>query len=625
MIDPSVTLYPSVFKASEGGDVLVSAIIKKVERGEYQTLIQRIRALAEKEQQATSEEERDKYHEERNNLKKQLPAACFGGKFGRRSVEGLEEASGLLTADIDDLTPEEAARGERNLKADPYCVACFRSPSGQLKALFKGREVETAEDYRHAWETLRQYLKNTYKLSLDEAAKDISRATYLSSDPQAYFNPEADEFSWTRQEKTGKRNDYGKVLSGEVEVGERNNQLFKLSCSNKHRGLAFDACLANVRATNKGFKNPLKDGEVTAIVKSAYKYPDEEKKPAEEPKTITPLTGAEVLEASTQKINYVVDKVIPERGIVVFAAPPGSYKSALALTMLLQGGEGKPFLDKFKVEEEFKGLFVDMEAGVVGLGTRLRQLMGGHDVETIKSLFLCDESILLDYPEVAEATLGPIIEQNEIKVVVVDAIVRAMVGDENAASDVRKVFATLRKLRDTYGVSFVLVHHLTKGLNGQVTLESLRGSGDFGAMTDAVWSFKANAKGEVTVACLKHRYLPLHQLQPFALKVENPEGDLDKIRFEFQGVKEKPESVVDKAKRLLKEWISMQGGSEEFEFSIPQAHAALKNKGCTRDAVYRAAKALKSNGEINQNPNGRGFHVNGTLDGYDAEEIEEDV
>lgn len=342
---------------------------------------------------------------------------------------------------------------------------------------------------------------------------------------------------------------------------------------------------------------------------------------------VTPLTGAQLLEASTQKISYVVDKVIPERGIVVFAAPPGSYKSALALTMLLQGGEGKPFLDKFAVEQEFKGLYVDMEAGVVGLGTRLRQLKEGHDIETIdRSLFLCDEEILLDYPEVAEAALSPIIEDYNIKVVVIDAIVRAMLGDENAASDVRKVFATLRKLRDKHGVSFVLIHHLTKGLNGQVTLESLRGSGDFGAMTDAVWSFKANAKGEVTVACLKHRYLPLHQLQPFALKVENPEGDLDKIRFEFQGVKEKPESVVDRTKRLLGEWIETQRqGAVEFEFSVAQAAAALKPKGCSRDSVYRAVKELKANGDVNQYRSHGTLHVNGVLDGDDGDDLIEEV
>ena len=65
----------------------VTYILQRIKEGKNQELVKKIRA------------EKDKT--KRNELKKNLPAICFSGKFNKRSDSSIVEHSGLICLDFD--------------------------------------------------------------------------------------------------------------------------------------------------------------------------------------------------------------------------------------------------------------------------------------------------------------------------------------------------------------------------------------------------------------------------------------------------------------------------------------------------------------------------------------------
>lgn len=119
--------------------------------------------------------------DERDRLKKHLPAFLWSGKFSQRNKGGLIQHSGLICADIDKV-PERIAELHDTAQSDPHAVAAFVSPTGTgLKIVFR------ADDFN----AVRTHVASHYKAQVDEAAKDVSRLCFVSHDPAAFYNADA--------------------------------------------------------------------------------------------------------------------------------------------------------------------------------------------------------------------------------------------------------------------------------------------------------------------------------------------------------------------------------------------------------------------------------------------------
>ena len=112
----------------------------------------------------------------------------FSGTFTTRSDKALIKHSGLLCLDFDHLNNIETLFNQ--LLNDEYfdTQLLFRSPSGNgLKWIIPIDTTQTTHgDYFAA---VSNYIKATYNIEVDKSGKDISRACFLSHDPQAYINP----------------------------------------------------------------------------------------------------------------------------------------------------------------------------------------------------------------------------------------------------------------------------------------------------------------------------------------------------------------------------------------------------------------------------------------------------
>ncbi|GAA4043401.1 hypothetical protein GCM10022409_31740 [Hymenobacter glaciei] len=125
-------------------------------------------------------------------MKLRLDNFSVGGTFTRRKDAALVTASGLLVLDFDGMSGRVAdARAE--LLADTHLVESlallFVSPSGDgLKVVVM---ADPNHDRRENYRRLDQYLTRRYGWgpTLDKNTTDLSRACFISHDPNAWLAP----------------------------------------------------------------------------------------------------------------------------------------------------------------------------------------------------------------------------------------------------------------------------------------------------------------------------------------------------------------------------------------------------------------------------------------------------
>lgn len=127
--------------------------------------------------------------------KKKLDYVTFSGTFQPiREAGKLEMHSGLIVMDFDHQPDPEALKLQ--FTTDKYVNACFLSPSGAgLKVIVK---VKDPERHKQHFQELAYYFNTEYKLGgkeqVDPSGSDVSRACFMSHDPELYYNAESEVF-----------------------------------------------------------------------------------------------------------------------------------------------------------------------------------------------------------------------------------------------------------------------------------------------------------------------------------------------------------------------------------------------------------------------------------------------
>lgn len=122
-------------------------------------------------------------------VKSQLPAVTFSGRFGNQRVKGdCLEYNNLLVLDIDKIKDSvQFSRIKYSLETDPYIISLWTSPSGNgLKGLvvfnFINEKAEQSFDSKHkiGFIQFENYLFDRYQIELDKSGKDITRLCFMS-------------------------------------------------------------------------------------------------------------------------------------------------------------------------------------------------------------------------------------------------------------------------------------------------------------------------------------------------------------------------------------------------------------------------------------------------------------
>lgn len=112
----------------------------------------------------------------------------FSGVFSKRQDAGLVRHSGLITIDFDHIGNPEFLKNK--LLNDRFfdTELLFTSPSGHgLKWVILSDLTQVS--HQEYFKAVVNYIKHNYNIDVDPSGKDVSRACFISHDPEVFINP----------------------------------------------------------------------------------------------------------------------------------------------------------------------------------------------------------------------------------------------------------------------------------------------------------------------------------------------------------------------------------------------------------------------------------------------------
>lgn len=242
-----------------------------------------------------------------DKLKSNLPAVCFSGKFTERKDECLQEHSGYIVLDFDNV--EDVRSLQTDVISQKFVYACWVSPRGNgIKALVK---IADGKKHREHFAAIQDIFPQ-----VDNSGKNESRVCYESFDPEIYINTEAVSFRKTKKVETIKvaealtanKEIFDKILvwltnKGDAFVtGERNIFIFKLASACCRFGINEHEASSLIGAEFVSRDNSFANSESERTIRSAYK--------ANGSKFGSAVFDREILVEKTTKTEIKIDQSI---------------------------------------------------------------------------------------------------------------------------------------------------------------------------------------------------------------------------------------------------------------------------------------------------------------------------
>ena len=170
-------------------DVPLESALQDIRSGKHKTQIEQVRAAY-----------KEGGKKQAGQLKKHLPAILFSGRFSERNDAGIQQHSGILVADLDELGTEDIAALRDKLKEDSHVLFVFLSPTGSgLKVGFK--VPADADRHSDSFAAVNAHVKRMYGEEIDQVCKNLSRLCFVSHDPDLYVNWSAEEMEVSKEAK----------------------------------------------------------------------------------------------------------------------------------------------------------------------------------------------------------------------------------------------------------------------------------------------------------------------------------------------------------------------------------------------------------------------------------------
>jgi hypothetical protein len=205
-------------------------------------------------------------------------------------------------------------------------------------------------------------------------------------------------------------------------------------------------------------------------------------KPERALRKIRLLTIAEL--ESMPDPTWLVEGLIPDRGLVVPFGPPKKGKTFIKLSMCLHIADGRDWMGR-KVARG--GVVYIVGEGVGGFKLRVKAMRAHYGISDRIPFFVVPEAVNFSKPgivkELVEAIREHVLDE-PISLVVIDTLARAMPGvDENSSQEVGLVIAACDELGASMGCTVAPIHH-----SGKDIAKGLRGTSAIHGAVDAAYS-----------------------------------------------------------------------------------------------------------------------------------------
>lgn len=206
-------------------------------------------------------------------------------------------------------------------------------------------------------------------------------------------------------------------------------------------------------------------------------------------KVFAGVVARDYIVATEEDVPWLVDDLWYDKAIGFIAGIPKSLKSTLAANLAVAVAGSGEFLGH-RVRKTGTVLFFQEEDADFVTRERLANLLADHP-EAASRLYVFTpttmrENLLLSSEESVEKLENTVAHYKPVLVILDPFANISGVDDENKSVEVNRILEVLRHIRDRYGTSVAIVHHMRKILPGESAAwgQRMRGSGVFHAKTE---------------------------------------------------------------------------------------------------------------------------------------------
>lgn len=282
-----------------------------------------------------------------------------------------------------------------------------------------------------------------------------------------------------------------KVLTHGFTEGRHNEELKDCARYLFRRGLTEQVIIDTLTVINSKDATPQTPSEMLATIRSGINYEKQRldlkrKEQEQEQDTPTqPFTVHTMLDVMSEYDNYDVQWLIqdwlPEKSILLLAAPPEHFKTWLLLDAAVSVANGIPFANGVEAvqgpviiiqQEDYIGLVIQRIRTLIKAKVRDREFpfmriqQEGSTIISLQNPFLApihvhtDALFSFDNPDSMDG-LERVIEETGAKLVVVDPLYMLSNASDYFASAAREI-KRIKQIRDKTGATFLFAHHNRK-------------------------------------------------------------------------------------------------------------------------------------------------------------------
>lgn len=408
------------------------------------------------------------------------------------------------------------------------------------------------------------------------------------------------------EKETWEPKNWTEIMKGATE-GSRHDTMVKITGKMLYHLAPQDwdtYALPMLMAWNERNEPPLPEKEVLSIYKSLAEKQLESRKNREHRNESAPTQAAinrrTLLNVSTilsmpdgDRPEFLVNMLVPEKGITALSGHPGCGKSWFMLHMARCVARGERFLGELETK---KGnvLIVDEESGVWEMQRRIKLLGYPNDIPVY---FYCQSGFKVDREKDMEELLRTVVENN-IKLVVIDPFVAIHSSEENSADEAQGVMEKLQRFND-FGAAVLFIHHHRKGAGGGG--QSLRGSSAFSGRLDSHITVEKSNETQTTanmdIGHVKSRRGKALARFRVILTQENPDSPITLTHDE--GISEKA-IKKEKAQKIIIELLKLGGLTTDEIITEVQKEDDIGSRN-----ILQALKDLETDRKITSTRDGK--------------------
>lgn len=208
-----------------------------------------------------------------------------------------------------------------------------------------------------------------------------------------------------------------------------------------------------------------------------------------------PISLEQLLGMEFKPEDFIIAEGILNKGSIMFiGGPPKSYKSFILNSLIENLCTGSPLfgIARFPISKPQRVLMLEQEIGYLDLQARMKQTLTSMPtgeqglLKDNLSIISCDHNYEFSTDLGTRNVETAIIATNP-DIVALDPFVEFHTEDENSAQAMMKVFHRIDRLREKYGVTIIITHHVMKTQRDDPRQgpSLLRGSGTIFAKGDS--------------------------------------------------------------------------------------------------------------------------------------------